>query len=235
MDNLDLYSKFKTVPPEAQKKISGGRLAGFTDINPMWRIKILTEVFGPVGIGWYYEIQRRWTEAGASGEAAVFVEVHLHFKQGDEWSKPIPGIGGNALIATEKGNLRTNDECYKMALTDALSVACKALGIGADIYFAKDRSKYDNPPEAQGDNNTQKPAQWGKPFSEGEVRRQRFHDLANKAGFSPAAADNMLGMMFPGATCASQLSQDCYIRACNGLMQSPGETLEWYKKNGGTF
>ena len=29
-----------------------------------------------------------------------------------------------------------------MALTDALSVSAKALGIGADIYFSTDRTKY---------------------------------------------------------------------------------------------
>ena len=29
-----------------------------------------------------------------------------------------------------------------MALTDAISVACKSLGFGADIYFGKDRTKY---------------------------------------------------------------------------------------------
>ena len=28
-----------------------------------------------------------------------------------------------------------SDECYKMALTDALSVAMKALGVAADVYF----------------------------------------------------------------------------------------------------
>ena len=46
MSNLDLYNKVRTVPPEAQKKITGGRLNGMTDINPMWRIKALTEQFG---------------------------------------------------------------------------------------------------------------------------------------------------------------------------------------------
>jgi len=29
-----------------------------------------------------------------------------------------------------------------MAYTDALSVACKALGIAADVYYEKDKSKY---------------------------------------------------------------------------------------------
>jgi hypothetical protein len=33
-----------------------------------------------------------------------------------------------------------------MALTDAISVACKALGMGADVYFEKDRTKWDQTP-----------------------------------------------------------------------------------------
>lgn len=36
-----------------------------------------------------------------------------------------------------------SDECYKMATTDALSVACKNLGIGADIYWKESKTKYD--------------------------------------------------------------------------------------------
>ena len=42
----------------------------------------------------------------------------------------------------------TSDECYKMALTDAISVACRALGVGADVYWEADRSKYSAPPAA---------------------------------------------------------------------------------------
>ena len=55
----------------------------------------------------------------------------------------IPGIGGSMFVASEKAGLRTNDECYKMAVTDALSVAMKMLGVGADIYMGRyDGSKY---------------------------------------------------------------------------------------------
>ena len=32
-----------------------------------------------------------------------------------------------------------------MALTDAISVACKALGMGADVYWEKDNTKYNQP------------------------------------------------------------------------------------------
>ena len=51
-ENLKIYESFRKVPDEAQREIEGGKLKGFTDINPMWRIKKLTELFGPCGIGW---------------------------------------------------------------------------------------------------------------------------------------------------------------------------------------
>ena len=54
MNNLELYDSFREVPQEAKKPIAAGRLKGMTDINPMWRIKVLTERFGPCGIGWKY-------------------------------------------------------------------------------------------------------------------------------------------------------------------------------------
>lgn len=142
MDNLSIFNQVKNVPPEAQRVITGGRLMGFTEINPMWRIEKLTEIFGPAGFGWYYEITEKRIEEGAEGEKTVFVDINLYVKQGNEWSKPIQGTGGSMLVAKEKGGMYTSDECFKMALTDAISVACKALGFGADIYAKKDRSKY---------------------------------------------------------------------------------------------
>lgn len=50
MTNLEIYEKSRTVPKEAKKSIAGGKLKGKTDINPMWRIKKLTELFGPCGV-----------------------------------------------------------------------------------------------------------------------------------------------------------------------------------------
>lgn len=156
MGNLDLYEKFRVVPEEAQKKIEGGRLKGFTDINPMWRIKKLTEEFGVCGIGWKTQIVRTWLDNGDKGEVVVNVEILLFVKINNEWSEGIPGMGGSKLVAKESGGLFTDDECYKKAYTDALSVACKALGIGADIYYQKDASKYQTPPQdAQQPNKTQ--------------------------------------------------------------------------------
>lgn len=144
MNGLELYDKVRVVPPEAQKTITGGRLNGKTDINPMWRIKALTEHFGPCGLGWYYNTTDNWLEQSGN-EVAAFVKIELFVKYGDEWSKPISGTGGSMFVTKENNGLHVSDECYKMATTDAISVACKQLGIGADVYWQADSTKYDNP------------------------------------------------------------------------------------------
>ena len=143
-ENMSIYNAVRTPPPEALKPITGGRLKGKSDINPMWRIKALTEQFGPAGIGWYYTIESQWLEPGAGGEIAAFCRIALYVRRNEDedWSQPIPGIGGSMLVEKEKEGLHTNDECYKMALTDAIGVACKALGFAADVYWGADRDKY---------------------------------------------------------------------------------------------
>ena len=144
MNNLNLYNKVRKVPTEAKKEIAAGRLKGKTDINPMWRIKTLTENFGACGFGWYYEITKQWLETGGNtNEVAAFVNINLYVKIGEDWSKPIFGTGGSSFVANERNGLYVSDECFKMALTDAISVACKALGVGADVYWGSDATKND--------------------------------------------------------------------------------------------
>lgn len=148
MDNMELFRQFENTADEAKKPIEAGRLKGFTDINPMWRFKRLTEVFGPVGIGWKYQITDKKVIPGADGVVSAFVDILLYYKFNGEWSEGIPGTGGSSFVAKEKSGLYTSDECFKMALSDAIGTACKALGMSADIYFSKDRSKYTTSQEA---------------------------------------------------------------------------------------
>ena len=144
---LEVYEQVREVPQNALKPISSGRLKGKSDINPMWRIKKLTETFGMCGFGWRYDIVRMWTEPGAKGEISAFVHINLFVKYNGEWSEAIQGVGGSSFVANERSGLYTSDECFKMALTDAISVSCKALGMAADVYFESDRTKYDSPQE----------------------------------------------------------------------------------------
>ena len=164
--NLSIYERVRSVPKEAKKEIEAGRLKGKHDINPRWRIKALTEVFGPAGFGWYTEVVRTWTEASESGEMAVFVDINLYVKNDSEWSKPIFGNGGNKLIANEKKYENgqqvyipyLDDDAYKKAYTDAISVAAKALGVGADVYFEKDKGKYASQAKPSAEESQQAPS-----------------------------------------------------------------------------
>ena len=154
---MEIWNALKQPPPSALKKIGGGRLKGMTDISPQWRYKAMTEQFGVCGVGWTYEIINTWSEQGADGVILAFAKIALLIKTGDVWSDPIPGIGGSTMVAKETSGLYSSDECYKMAVTDALSVAMKMLGVASDIYEGLwDGSKYRDVPEQQPRKTTQK-------------------------------------------------------------------------------
>ena len=135
-DNLEYWNRLRSVPDEALKTINAGRLKGMSDINPVFRLQVITETFGVCGFGWKYEVVKQWTETFGS-EIKGFCNINLYVKMDGEWSEPIPGTGGSSFVTMERNGAYVNDEVYKMALTDALSVAMKSLGVAADIYFAK--------------------------------------------------------------------------------------------------
>lgn len=166
--NLRFYTEGCEVPAEALKPIKAGRLKGMSDVNPMWRMKRMTEIFGPVGFGWRYEIVKQWTETYGN-EVKCFCNVHLFVRDPEtkEWSAPIPGNGGSAIVSMESKGAYVNDEGYKMALTDALSIAMKPLGIGGNIWYGPkatghNESKYESyTQDGQTQQNAQQSQQQG--------------------------------------------------------------------------
>ena len=183
MENLRIYEQCRSVPETAKKEINGGRLNGKTDINPMWRIKILTEQFGPIGICWYYKkISEKKEVVGE--ETAVFVDIELYIKADGEWSKPIFGTGGSMLASKEKSGIYVSDECYKMATTDAISVACKQLGIGADVYWESDASKYG---QAQPQESTDPPEEETPEMRQRQELLEQLKAEMMRTGYGPKA------------------------------------------------
>ena len=154
MDALSIYKKLSQPPKGALREIKAGDLKGKTDINPQWRYEAMTEVFGLVGIGWKYEIQKLWTEPGANGETLAFAQVAVYVRDPGtkEWSDAIVGIGGSKLINKFSAGPKSNDEGYKMAVTDAFSTSLKMIGVAADIYAGRwDGSKYNQEPSNRGE------------------------------------------------------------------------------------
>ncbi len=134
--NLSIFNKVRKVPDNALKQINAGRLKGMSDVNPVWRILAMTNTFGICGVGWKYVIVRQWTETYGN-EIKGFCNINMFIKVDGEWSDAIPGTGGASFVAMERNGAYVSDEVYKMALTDALSVAMKSLGVAADVYFSK--------------------------------------------------------------------------------------------------
>lgn len=189
-ENLRYYNALREVPPEARKPITAGRLKGMTDISPMWRIKAMTEQFGPCGVGWCYSEPTFEYVAGNDSEIMCIARTSVQVNVNGEWSIAIPGVGGSRFVTKEKGGLYTDDEAPKKALTDALSVAMKALGVGADVYFAKDSTKYTAPEEPEP--NEPEPPQivactrCGKPIT-GVKTKDKTFTAAEIVGKSKAA------------------------------------------------
>lgn len=143
IENMEIWDRARAVPNDAQKPIQAGKLKGFTNVNPVWRIQKLTELFGPCGFGWVPEITRQWLEE-KEGVVCAFVNINLYIKIGEEWSRPIPGTGGSRLVSQTRNGADVSDECFKMAYTDAISVAAKSLGLAADIHYKLDAASEDH-------------------------------------------------------------------------------------------
>lgn len=175
MSNMAIWEALRTPPQTALKKIEAGRLKGKSDINPQWRYEAMTQQFGPCGIGWRYTIDRCWLEPTADGQVVAFAEVSLYVKAADRWSEAIPAIGGNMLVEKESKGLHVSDEAYKMAVTDALSVALKMIGVAADVYAGNmDGFKYSQPARAAEAKSAE-----AKPAADIDKLRRRFFAVAN--------------------------------------------------------
>ena len=153
---MEIYDAVRRPPEEALKQIKGGRMNGKTNIDPMWRIEKMTEIFGPCGIGWWTEIVKMWSEE-RSGEVTSHMQINLFIRVDGDISHPIPGIGGSKQVTQERNGYHISDECYKMAYTDALSVAMKSLGVAADVYMGMfDGSKYKDEAKKEKKNRLEK-------------------------------------------------------------------------------
>lgn len=146
-ENLSLWNALKRTDPRATKPFQ--RAGGFrgTQIDPTWRLQIMTEAFGPVGRGWGYE-QVEWTVV----ERMIFVCVKVWYRDpatgtvawtGPQW-------GGTELVRRRRdGSEEPNDEAFKMSITDAVGKCLVQIGLAADVHMGQfDDSKYREESEA---------------------------------------------------------------------------------------
>jgi hypothetical protein len=142
-DNLDLWNKLGKTAPEHTKKFA--RAGGFkgTAIKPIYTMQKMTEVFGPAGKGWGMGEPSFQTVAGSEGQVAVYCTVSVWWADEEGSVNSVFGVGGDMVVVKQSSGLRTDDEAFKKAFTDAVGNAMKHLGMSADVHMGLfDDSKY---------------------------------------------------------------------------------------------
>lgn len=142
MSNLDLWNKVEKTDPKHTKAITGKSYQG-TSPKPHYLVHKATETFGPVGIGWGFNIVSERIEEGAGGERMHIAHVRVWY----EWQGKrgeVEHIGGTQFSGTRSsGKPFTDEDAPKKSVTDALVKALSMIGFAGDIFMGRyDDSKY---------------------------------------------------------------------------------------------
>ena len=134
-DNKRYWDQLKKTDPRFTKRINKG-FGEITTIDPQWQIMKMTEVFGPVGVGWGYKVDYTYTDQ------LVFAEVSI-------WTSAATSLSADSygpVCSVQKLWRKTgalDDEAPKKAMTDAMTKALSHLGMSADVFLGMfDNSKY---------------------------------------------------------------------------------------------
>lgn len=118
----------RELPAEAYRPIESGpgKAAGLTDIIPAFMWELVTELFGPLSIGWGYEE----LEFQFNGKTAI-VKVAVWYRTFDQHGKEV----GEVKWTARGGNGNATPEwAIKGALTNALGAAWSLQGFQASVY-----------------------------------------------------------------------------------------------------
>lgn len=144
-NNLKLWESVQSTDPKYTKQYKGAGGFQGTAINATYIVKRLTEVYGPVGSGWGYEILEERVDQGGpilnkEGEVVCNSAVHtvklrLWYHNNGEDRKHVDHYGHTPYIYANKYGVQTELEPAKKSVTDAIKKAASMLGFGSDIHL----------------------------------------------------------------------------------------------------
>ena len=117
-NNLDLWNRFADIDPAFTKPITGTDYRG-TFPNPHYVIQCLTEMFGPVGVGFGWELEK--DEFTPIGEE-VLHWCRIRFWHTDRLNG-FSAYGQTKALMKTKNGLRLDEDAPKKSLTDAITKA----------------------------------------------------------------------------------------------------------------
>lgn len=140
-ENMRIWQEVCVTDPSQTKGVTRGRK--FTAIDAMYQVQRATEVFGPVGIGWGYDVQYTTVMEGTTAPMVPFVVATVTLWHGNRENTFGPIMAIHPLVAKYSSGAQFDDDAPKKALTDALTKALSHLGFSADVFLGKfDENKY---------------------------------------------------------------------------------------------
>ncbi|EDU0974187.1 exodeoxyribonuclease VIII [Salmonella enterica subsp. enterica serovar Anderlecht] len=164
LDNLKLWRTVMRTDPRFTKDITGTGFDG-TSVNAEYMIMRATELFGPLGSGWGFEIQEDKLIPGAPMSEPVFndkqivghrflrdadgtliteqhhsMRIRLWYETEDRDGSVI-SYGATPYMYKTKHGVKCDGEAPKKSLTDAIKKALSMLGFSADVWLGL----YDKP------------------------------------------------------------------------------------------
>ena len=133
-DNKKIWRALERTDPNFTKEVTYGRK--FTSINAQWQIMRVTEVLGPVGFGWGYDVVHDILVL-SDRLTLAFADVTIWWSDGENPKCVYGPVRGCTELYYEGkgGRMMVDDDAPKKAMTDALTKGLSHLGISADIFL----------------------------------------------------------------------------------------------------
>ena len=137
-DNLKIWQAFADIDPQFTKPITGKAYKG-TSPNPHYVIMCLTNLFGPAGQGFGWEVLCEGFER-LGDEVLHWCRIRFWHTNRENWFEAYGQT--KAVLKTKNGSL-VDEDAPKKSLTDAIVKAASQLGIAANIFLGRwDDQKY---------------------------------------------------------------------------------------------
>jgi hypothetical protein len=155
-DNLKLWKSVEKTDPIYTKSYSMGGGMNGTSISGAYYVMKATDAFGPIGLGWGYEIEEERFDKGepigaeVDGVTSIYKQTHtiklrLWAKVNDERCEVVHFGHTPYLYKSRKGDFILDQEAPKKSLTDAIKKCLSMFGIGGDIFLGMfDDAQYVN-------------------------------------------------------------------------------------------
>jgi hypothetical protein len=132
-ENMRYWDQFADIDPKFTKAITGKSYKG-TSPNPQYVIQCLTDMFGPVGQGFGWDVvAEAFTELG--GETLHWCRIKFWHT---DRTNTFDSYGQTkACYTTNSGKIMVDEDAPKKSLTDAIIKAASHIGIAANIFLGR--------------------------------------------------------------------------------------------------